>query len=110
MCDDHVAWWSRSEHTARTWKRCCECGGLIAPGDRYVKHAWVNDGEFESSSAHAPCDAAADEIAEATDEDGCRMLGEAARSVAGSAGMRGELRAPLAVLAWMRTRSRARFA
>jgi hypothetical protein len=41
--------------TARKSHRCCECGVVINPGEKYVVCSGVWDGEFSSYKQHAIC-------------------------------------------------------
>lgn len=111
MCDDHVDHWMHSEHKARTWKKCSECRGLIAPGDRYVRLVSINDGTAESFNMHTPCDDLADEVARAIGDDGCRMLmNRAIEWEIGEAGYMRDCKPWERLLRWMRVNSRFRFA
>lgn len=47
----------RQERTARITHRCCECSGLIRPGERYedVRALWEDSSGWERYRTCAPC-------------------------------------------------------
>lgn len=106
MCDEHVEYWSSREIRSRTWKPCCECRGLIAPGDLYVRTSLISDGTAWTENRHVACDQLACEIADLG--EGCRY--ESMWSELQEWGPSPEQRYFMATLQWMRTRTRARFA
>lgn len=40
-------------HKARTKKECHYCPTAILPGQRYIRQAWIVDGDFQVSTEHA---------------------------------------------------------
>lgn len=107
MCDEHVDWWNSEELTARKWHECYECEGLIAPGDRYVKTTTIDNGSVRVTKSHVPCEEIAAEWS--TDGESCRLLYERAETFIHENSF-GAGNRPLALLRWMKIRSRRRFA
>ncbi len=111
MCDEHVDHWHTEERKSRTWKKCSECRGLIAPGDRYVRLVSINDGTAETFNIHVPCNEIADEVADDYGDDGCRMMMPASALHELSNADSGREPAVLrSRLRWMRVNSRGRYA
>lgn len=65
--------------TARKTHHCCECREPIAPGTRYVREAWKNDGSVESYKFCVHCYALC-QSGEA-DIDGCIFIGDVRENV-----------------------------
>lgn len=57
MCyvDDPAEVWNETERTARKSHRCCECGGHIPAGRRYLYFSGIHDGTPFSEHMHAEC-------------------------------------------------------
>jgi hypothetical protein len=108
MCDDHVEMWTEKEVTARKWRYCDECGGVIAPRDRYVRHSYFFDGAFTSCNVHVACESVAK--TEDAKSDGCRVFGQAQEMLWNYTCNDADVRLSLAVLRWMRIATRRRFA
>ena len=53
--DDQPSVYRRGEHTARMQHRCTECGGPIAPGERYERVFAVWDGDPASVRTCCRC-------------------------------------------------------
>jgi hypothetical protein len=76
MCDvsidDVCEVWRQTPRTARKEHRCRTCHGRILPGERYIVHFAVYDGDPCSEKMCGPCDAAAAEFA--AHHDGTRFV------------------------------------
>lgn len=74
MCfisDDYPTLYETTTRTARTPKKCCECGKEIAPGDRYVDVRGVWDGEFTVFPTCRRCEFLRHEIYKRERAEGC---------------------------------------
>lgn len=54
-CDDYPEFVSESIRRARKQYRCCDCGGLILPGERYENTAGKWDGDLLTFRTCAAC-------------------------------------------------------
>lgn len=106
MCDEHVDHWETKELVSRKWHWCVECKGLIAPGDTYARTVIINDGSAHTEKRHVACDDLAWEVAHWG--DGCRY--DTMHEELDNIGPSQETRAVQAVLVWMRSRTRQRYA
>lgn len=59
MCDirdiEYAELWNETSHKARKAYRCNSCGIAIKPGEKYVKHFSLQDGEVCSEKACFAC-------------------------------------------------------
>jgi hypothetical protein len=57
-CDvgDQADYWFERRLVARIQHICCECDGVIEPGDEYVYKVYIYDGEFGTHKTCEYCD------------------------------------------------------
>jgi len=54
--DEYCTIWNETERTARKQHKCSSCGGRIQPGEKYVDHFDVFEGEANHEKCCMACD------------------------------------------------------
>jgi hypothetical protein len=63
--DGYASVWSEKQRRARKQHRCTSCGGSIRPGDLYLNHFSIFEGDATSARLCAACDGSRDEFSHA---------------------------------------------